>query len=105
METKVCVVCNTEKSIDNFYNKYRECKPCNIKRSTRRYIENKDKISNQHKLYYERNRDVLLARSKIYQQNRKSQKQQIKDLNNKTEELTQVMEPLISKIEEIYNNL
>ena len=54
METKVCVVCNTEKSIDNFYNKYRECKPCNNKRSTRRYFENKDKISNQHKLYYEK---------------------------------------------------
>ena len=64
METKVCVVSNTEKSIDNFYNKYKECKQCNIKKSTRRYFENKDKISNQHKLYYEKNRDVLLARSK-----------------------------------------
>ena len=51
MDRKVCVVCNTEKSIDNFYNKYRECKPCNIKRSTKRYYENKDKISNQHKKY------------------------------------------------------
>ena len=99
METIVCVVCNTEKSIDNFYNKYRECKPCNIKRSTRRYFENKDIISNQHKLYYEKNRDVLLARSKKYQQNRKSHTQQIKDLNNKLEELTQAMETLISKIE------
>ena len=99
METKVCVVCNTEKSIDNFYNKYRECKPCNIKRSTRRDFENKDKISNQHILYYERNRDVLLARSKIYQQNRKSHTQQIKDLKNKIEELTQAMGMLISKIE------
>ena len=54
METKVCVVCNTEKKIDNFHNKYRECKPCDIKRSTRRYFENKEKISNQHKLYYEK---------------------------------------------------
>ena len=105
METKICVVCNTEKSIDNFYNKYRECKPCNIKRSTRRYFENKEKISNQHKLYYEKHRDILLAKSKIYQQNRKSHTQQIKDLNNKIEELTQAMETLISKIEKIYKNL
>ena len=99
MISKVCVVCNTEKSIDNFYNKYRECKQCNIKRSTRRYFENKEKISNQHKMYYEKNRDILLARSKIYQQNRKSHTQQIKDFNNKKEELTQAMETLISKIE------
>ena len=99
MDSKICVVCNIEKSIDNFYNKYRECKQCNIKRSTRRYFENKEKISNQHKLYYEKIRDVLLARSKIYQQNRKSHTQQIKDVNNKIEELTQAMETLISKIE------
>ena len=99
METKVCVVCKTEKNIDNFYNKYRECKPCNIKRSTRRYYENKDKITNQQKLYYERNRDLLLLKSKIYQQNRKSHTQQIKDLNNKIEQLTQVMETFFSKIE------
>ena len=99
MDSKICVVYNIEKSIDNFYNKYRECKPCNFKRSTRQYFENKDKISNQHKLYYEKNRDILLARSKIYQQNRKSHTQQIKDLNKKKEELTQAMETLISKIE------
>ena len=34
MVSKVCVVCNTEKSIDKFYNNYRECELCNIKRST-----------------------------------------------------------------------
>ena len=70
MDTKVCVVCNFEKSIDNFYNKYRECKPCNILGSTRHYYENKEKKSNQHKIYYEKNRDVSLAKSKINQQNR-----------------------------------
>ena len=31
MDSKVCVVCNIEKSIDNFYNKYREGKRCNIR--------------------------------------------------------------------------
>ena len=50
MNTKICVVCNTEKSIVNFYKKYRECKPCNIQRSMKRYHDNKDKISNQYKL-------------------------------------------------------
>ena len=59
MDSKVCVVCNIEKSIDKFYKKYRECKQYNIKRSMKRYYENKDKISNQHKIYYEKNRDVL----------------------------------------------
>ena len=68
MDTKICVVCNIEKSIDNFYNKYRECKRCNIQRSMKRYYENKDKLSNERNLDYEKNRDVLLAKSKINQQ-------------------------------------
>ena len=49
MDSKVCFVCKIEKSIDNFYNKHRECKQCNIKRSMKRYYENKDKISMQQK--------------------------------------------------------
>ena len=99
MENKVCVDCNTEKSIDRFHKKYRECKQCKIEQILKRYCENKEKLTNQRKLYYEKNRDVFLARSKIYQQNRKSHTQQIKDLNKKVEELTQAMEMLIIKIE------
>ena len=99
MDSKVCVVCNTEKSTDNFYNKYRECKQCNIQRSMKRYYENKDKLTKQRELYYANNRDILLAQSKLNQQNRKSHTQQIKDLNNKVEELTQALETLILKIE------
>ena len=49
MDSKVCVVCNIEKSIDSFYNKYRERKQCNIKRCMKRYYENRDKLSNQRK--------------------------------------------------------
>ena len=37
-----CVVCNTEENIDNFCNKYRECKTCNIKKVSKRYYNNKD---------------------------------------------------------------
>ena len=87
MDSKVCVVCNTEKSFDNFYNKYRECKQCIIQRSMKRYYENKDKLSNQRKLYYEKNRDVLLTKSKLNQQNRnyerKIYKQQVEELNKR----------------------
>ena len=31
MESKVCDICNTEKRIDNFHNKCRECKPVLLK--------------------------------------------------------------------------
>ena len=34
---KICVVCNTVKNIDDFYNKYRECKQGKIKRILKRY--------------------------------------------------------------------
>ena len=101
MHNKICVVCNIEKSIDKFYNKYRECKQCNIRRSKKRYYENKDKLSNQRNLYYEKNRDVLLAKSKLNQQNRnherKIYKQQVEELNKKLEDLTQAIEMLKTK--------
>ena len=84
MDSKVCAVRNIEKGIDNFYNKYTECKQCNIQRSMKRYYENKNKLSNQRKLYYEENRDVLLAKSKLNQQNRnyerKIYEQQVEEL-------------------------
>ena len=95
MDSKVSVVCNIAKSIDNFYNKHRECKQCKIKRSMKRYYENKDKLSNQRKFYYEKNRDVLLAKSKLNQQNRnyerKIYKKRVEELNKKLEDLTQML--------------
>ena len=99
MDGKICVVCKIEKRISNFYNKNRKCKQCNIKRSKRRYYENKEKISNQQKLYYEKNRGVLLAKSKINQQNRnyerKTYKQQVQELNQKLQDLIQAFQMLI----------
>ena len=56
MESKICTQCNNEKHINNFYKKYSECKDCNIKRGVKRYYDNKDKISMQQKIYYEKNR-------------------------------------------------
>ena len=84
MGSKVCVICNIEKCIDNFYNRNRECKQCNMQRSMKRYYENKDKLSNQRKLYNEKNRDMLLAKFKLNQQirnyERKTYKYQVEEL-------------------------
>ena len=62
------------------------------------YYDTKDKLSKQRKIYYEKNRDVLLAKSKLNQQNRnyerKNYKQQVEELNKKLEDLTQAFEIL-----------
>ena len=39
---KTCVVCNTEKHVDDFCNNYRENKQRIIKRILKRYYNNKD---------------------------------------------------------------
>ena len=60
MDTKMCTICNIEKHINNFYKKYTECIDCNRARGLKRYYENKDKISKQQKIYYEKNREKIL---------------------------------------------
>ena len=62
MERKICTHCNIEKHIRDFYNNYTECKICKGNRSLKRYYENKDKLSNQQKIYYEKNRERLLQK-------------------------------------------
>ena len=74
MESKICTQCNIEKHINNFYEEYSECKDCNIKRGVKRYYDNKDKISMQQKVYYEKNREKIL----LQKQNNRSI--QIRDL-------------------------
>ena len=53
-------MCNIEKHTNNFCKKYTESKDCNLARGLERYYESKDKISNQQKIYYEKNRDKIL---------------------------------------------
>ena len=56
----MCTICNIEKDTNNFYRKYSECRECDHARGLKRYYEKKDKISNQQKLFYEKNRDKIL---------------------------------------------
>ena len=60
MNTKTCTNCKIEKYINNFYKKYSECRDCNRTRGLKRYYENKEKLSNQQKIYCEKNREKKL---------------------------------------------
>ena len=55
MKNKTCTVCKIEKQINNFYKTFSECTDCNIKRGVKGYHNNnKQKISIEQKLYYEK---------------------------------------------------
>ena len=54
MDTKTCSMCNIEKHIKIFHRRYTECKDCDRTRGFNQYYENKDKISKQQKIYYEK---------------------------------------------------
>ena len=64
MENKNCSHCNIEKTIEDFYNKYTECKICKSNRSSKRYYENKHILSIQRKIYYGEKREKLLQKEK-----------------------------------------
>ena len=64
MDGKICTHCNIKKSIEDFFNKYTECKICNSNRRLKRYYENKCKLSNQRKIYYEK-REINYQRNKM----------------------------------------
>ena len=51
MESKICTQCSIGKHIINFSKKKSECKDRNSKRGLKGYHENRDKISNQQKIY------------------------------------------------------
>ena len=96
MENKICTVFKIEKHINSFYKKYSECKACNIKRGVKRYHNNKDKISNQQKIYYEKNRDKLLQKQNDYRNKRNTE---FKDLVKSYTELQNKLKTLEEKVQ------
>ena len=98
MDTKMCTICNIEKHTNNFYKKYTECIDCNRARGLKRYYENKDRISNQQKIYYEKNREKILLQK---QSNRNIQ---FRDLVVSYIELENRLEALEEKLN-VYKNL
>jgi hypothetical protein len=59
MDTKVCKICNLEKSIDDFYPKRKRCKKCFLL-----YQENNPSVKNNRKKYYQKNKENILEKAK-----------------------------------------
>ena len=91
MDSKICTQGNIEKPINNVYKKYSECKDCNIKRGVKRYYDNKDKISIQQKICYEKNKDKLLEKQNDYSKKRNTDYKELQrsyvELQNKLKAL------------------
>ena len=94
----MCTMCQIEKHIDNFYKKYTECRDCNRSRGLKQYYENKDKISNQQKIFHEKNREKIL----LQKQNNRSI--QFRDLVVLYVELENRLKALEEKLN-VYKNI
>ena len=84
---KTCRVCGHEREYDNYHRLYVACKKCASRRCAKHYQKNREKILEKSKLYRENNKDKL-------KQNRKtvnSYRNDIQNLYNKINELTQIL--------------
>ena len=55
-------MCKIENLINRFDKKYSESKDCHSKIGLKRFYKNKDKISNQRKVYYGKNKENLIQK-------------------------------------------
>ena len=62
MERKYCTHCNVEKKIEDFYNKYTDCKNCQRIRSLKRYYEKQKKCQTDEQYISKKNREKLLQK-------------------------------------------
>ena len=84
---KICRVCGHEREYDNYHRLYVAGKKCASRRCAKHYRKNRETILEKAKIYQENNKDKL-------KQNRKtvsSYKDDIQDLYNKINELTQIL--------------
>jgi len=78
--TKICSVCNLEKSFDDFHNrkdsedgKRNDCKKCTRERINKYRVENKEKVNKWNQETYYRNHDSHKSTKKKYREKTKDQ--------------------------------
>ena len=86
---KICRVCGYERGYDNYHILYVACKKCTSIRCAKHYQKKREKKLEKAKLYRENNKDKL-------KQSRKSHAEDIQNLYNKNDVLTELLKNTIS---------
>ena len=84
---KTCRVCGHEREYDNYHRLYVACKKCASRRCAKHYQKNREKILEKSKLYRENNKDKIKRDRKT----NNSYRDDIQNLYNKINELTQIL--------------
>ena len=84
---KICRVCGHERDYDNYHRLYVACKKCASTRSAEHYQKNREKILERSKLYRENNKDKLKRNRKTID----TCTDDIQDLYNQINMLTQML--------------
>ena len=90
---KTCVACGHEREYDNYHRLYVACKKCASIRCAKYYQKNREKILEKCRLYRENNKDK-------YKRNRKTidtHTEDIQNLYNQINMLTQMIKTTVSK--------
>ena len=84
---KTCRVCGHEREYDNYHRLYVACKKCASRPCAKHYQKNREKILEKSKLYRENNKDKLKRNRKTVN----SYRDDLQNLHNKINELTQIL--------------
>ena len=89
---KICHVCGYEREYDNYHRLYVACKKCAVIRCAKYYQKNREKLLEKSRLYRENNKDKL-------KQNRKTidtHTEDVQDLYNQINMLTEMIKTTVS---------
>ena len=89
---KICLVCGYEREYDNYHRLYVACKKCSSIRCAKYYQKNREKLLEKSRLYRENNKDKLKRNRK----NIDTHREDIQDLYNQINMLTQMIKTTVS---------
>ena len=89
---KICRVCGYEREYDNYHRLYVACKKCSSIRCAKYYQKNREKLLEKSRLYRENNKDKLKRNRKTIDKHTED----IQNLYNQVNMLTEMIKTTVS---------